>query len=163
MVQPQKNQLGRASGSPEPVQSPEAAARQKSTIQSKMGLNHFVMLTRSGKPIYFLPNQVVRVRSIPVQQDGNSTEIQDRAGRIQVSESLEDVLMILDLKVAKFHRHNINGKPHEVFFVVSQVCRVRPIPNPTPNERTNITDASGDTTVMEPEDVVLRAIDTILD
>lgn len=99
---------------------------------------------------------------IPVQQDGNSTEIQDRAGKTQVSESLEDVLAILNLSVVKLHRNNIQGSPHEVYFVVTQVCRVRVVSNPTPEERTVITDASGDTSVMEPEDVVLREIDNAL-
>lgn len=78
-------------------------------------------------------------------------------------EPLDKVLEVLGLNWVKFHRHNIQGDPHEVFFVAEQVCRVKAVTNPTPTERTVVTDAGGDTTVMEPEDVVLHQIDNALD
>ncbi len=96
-------------------------------------------------------------------QDGHQTDIQDRAGRTQVAEPLEAVLEVLGLNWVKFHRHNIRGEPHEVYFVADQVCRVKAVQNPNTQERTVITDSSGDTTVMEPEDVVLHSIDNALD
>ena len=140
----------------------KAGAKKSPTPEPKKGLNHFVTLTRGGRPIHFMPNQVTKVRTM-VAQDGNQTAIQDRAGNTQVAEPLDKVLEALGLNWVKFHRHNINGDPHEVFFVADQVCRVKAVNNPGPTERTIVTDASGDTIVMEPEDVVLRQIDNALD
>ena len=125
-------------------------------------LSHFVALTRGGRKIYFLPSQVTRVR-MSVMQDGHQTAITDRSGTTQVAESIEKVLEALALNWVKFHRHNIQGEAREVFFVAEQVCRVREVPMPNPSERTIIVDTGGDTTVMEPIDVALRAIDNALD
>ena len=149
MAQAAKKQLGKAGeGSLQP--------------REKVGLNHFVTLTRGGRPIHFMPSQVAKVRTM-VAQDGNQTAIQDRAGSTQVSEPLDKVLEALGLNWVKFHRYNNQGDPYEVFFVAEQVCRVKAVSNPSRTERTVVTDSSGDTTVMEPEDVVLRQIDNALD
>lgn len=137
-------------------------AKGNSAQPPKTELAHFKTLHRSGKPIHFLPSQVVRVRAMAMQ-DGHNTDVQDRSGRTQVQEEVEQVLDILGVKTVKFHRYNIQGDPHEVFFVVGQICRVRQTANPSTTERTIVTDASGDITVMEPEDVVLRTIDNALD
>ena len=151
---PPTKKLGKAGG--------KAPSKNSPMPEPKKGLNHFVTLTRGGRPIHFMPSQVTKVRSMVVQ-DGHQTDIQDRAGRTQVAEPLEAVLEALGLNTVKFHRHNIQGEPHEVYFVADQVCRVKEVATPNPNERTSITDATGDTTVMEPMDVVLRAIDNALD
>jgi hypothetical protein len=159
---PSKKKLGKAGGRKLQKATAKPAPDTLAKQAPKEGLKHFVTLTRAGKSIHFIPAHVTKVRMV-VAQDGHQTDIQDRSGRTQVKETLEEVQAILGLNWVKLHRHNEIGDPHEVFFVAEQVCRVKELQNPNPTERTVVTDSTGDTSVMEPEDVVLRAIDNALD
>lgn len=121
-------------------------------------LGHFVVLTRKGEEVYLIPSKVTRIR--PNHNPNEKTDrtlIRDVVGELGVSESVGEVLRVLNLPVVTFHR---GGR--DVHFVAPHISRIRAVPVPTETERTEIIDTSGPQRVSEDLHTVLGIVDAAL-